>query len=307
MDPDSSDFSPDAVYKSNVVLLASVGGQDLLFTFLLAWLIYAYVLAVRCLIKNGLGSWRTRFYLVAITTMLGCTLVYYILQLLWTRNLVHLLLGAEGASSYMPPSNAMFAANIVLGDIILLERTITVWGWHRPVVYGSVILLIATTGAWIVDAFTGDDQWPTVFSFLTVAWTTGLIAFKHWRHRRILHRHNAAPRYVALQGVYIVFVDSGLLYMLVWLTYGILCWLDAYSVTNMSRTALDFIYIVLLVLVAFYPMVVVILVTRYKIAPHDEKLSSIQSCTVGDVDSSTLEPLVGEAEPKANTDVVDVA
>ncbi|KZV70864.1 hypothetical protein PENSPDRAFT_685144 [Peniophora sp. CONT] len=201
----------------------------------------------------------------------------------------------------MPPSNAMFAANIVLGDIILLERALTVWAWHKPVIYGSAILLIATTGAWICDAFTGDDRWPTVFSVLTVAWSTGLIAFKHWRHRRILHQHHVAPRYLALQGVYILFVDSGLLYMLIWLAYSILCWLNAASVMNMGHSVMDFIYIVLIVLVAFYPMLVVILVTRFKSEPGSDKLTCIESQTI---DHSSLEPLVSEMETKS--DIVDV-
>ena len=83
----------------------------------------------------------------------------------------------------------------------------------------------------------------------------------------------------------------------------------------MSSTVLDLIYTILLVLVvstqnssrepvlilyrtqAFYPMIVIILVSRLKTAPGDDRLSSIQSCTVMDIDRSTLEPLVTETEP----------
>ena len=141
----------DAAYKSDIYLLASAGAQDILFTFLLGELplsmqgraltdipsslapvcvcprdalldVSAFdtfvVSGVRSLTvgarTTGLDSKRTKLYIAVITTMLSCTFVYYVLQLLWTRNLIHLLLGATGASSYMIPSNAMFAANVSL-------------------------------------------------------------------------------------------------------------------------------------------------------------------------------------------------
>ena len=142
----------DAAYKSNIYLLASAGAQDILFTFLLGELslsmqgraltdipsslahvcvcprdalldvsaIDTFVvsgarsLTVGPARTTGLDSKRTKLYIAVITTMLSCTFVYYVLQLFWTRNLVHLLLGATGASSYMIPSNAMFAVNASL-------------------------------------------------------------------------------------------------------------------------------------------------------------------------------------------------
>ena len=82
----------------------------------------------------------------------------------------------------------------------------------------------------------------------------------------------------------------------------------------MSSTVLDFIYTILLVLVVstqnssrepvltlsyagLLSHMVIILVSRLKTAPGDDRLSSIQSCTVMEIDRSTLEPLVREIEP----------
>ncbi|KAI0320552.1 hypothetical protein OF83DRAFT_1169255 [Amylostereum chailletii] len=176
--------------------------------------------------------------------------------------------------------------NIVLSDAIVLWRAWILWSRNRVLSALSIALLVATLVTAAIDThsactgssgqlFGGDKVGLAVFilSFVTNVWSTSLIGFKAWQHRRVLKENlQAGSARTRVEKVLALLVESGAVYCVIWaylVTYQIVGYFEDLntapaSTLRFNKTGWNLLTGGLIQLIGIYPTIVVVLVCLEK-------------------------------------------
>ncbi|KAI0309637.1 hypothetical protein OF83DRAFT_1179392, partial [Amylostereum chailletii] len=142
--------------------------------------------------------------------------------------------------------NVLVAVVSIMGDSIVLWRACVVWGMHKGMCIFSVVLILVQICSWVVYTI-GIVVYDTVpatpasfrplgspsgasvlvalaFSVSLAAnvWATAMVAYKTWKHRRDVRRYlNNRTRKSAVEAVFLLLVESGVVYALLCIFYTI--------------------------------------------------------------------------------------
>ncbi|GJE87215.1 hypothetical protein PsYK624_032980 [Phanerochaete sordida] len=160
--------------------------------------------------------------------------------------------------------------NVAISDAIVSWRACILWRRQRVVHGLSVLLCLGTLAALVYGGIGG--QGPglpgSILSWVTNLWSTSLISWKAWQHRRVMKEAlgNDTKRTKA-ERVLLLFVESGLLYAIVWTFIMISnCIFAASPGQQWNSGTVDLVnvfdgivYYPLIQLVSIYPMAIVVL------------------------------------------------
>ncbi|EKM60144.1 uncharacterized protein PHACADRAFT_181983 [Phanerochaete carnosa HHB-10118-sp] len=168
--------------------------------------------------------------------------------------------------------------NMAISDIIVIWRAWVLWPCHRVVQTISGLLLLSTLGLLVFGAIQAPVQIISpvglpgiIFSWVTNLWSTMLVSWKAWQHRRLMRAYMSRGRSRSrAEKALLLFVESGLLYSMLWMFVAISsCIMVGMGATSLSARPefiglSDFVnFIVTFCLIQFvslYPTVTVILV-----------------------------------------------
>ncbi|VDB98666.1 unnamed protein product [Peniophora sp. CBMAI 1063] len=267
----------------------------LLLASLYSFLACAAFIAIYSLSISGLRSLPNKLNLAAVILMFTLTTVYTLVQLLqlWA---IFDLFDLEGGGSRSRLSFdlnityqgttllfAVFGANVIIGDSIILWRAIVIWSWQKRVLYPSLLLLCASIVSWVLaDIAVNLSVISTAASLALSLWATTLVSIKAWQRRRLLRKKVAIlSRRNALESVFNILTESGIIFTLLWTVYLIGSLTVAGDVVGQIMT------IVMAVATPLYPTMIVILVAQNK-TPISNQLTTIEPMTVMEPESSDL-------------------
>ncbi|KAI0319495.1 hypothetical protein OF83DRAFT_1170188 [Amylostereum chailletii] len=132
----------------------------------------------------------------------------------------------------------------IMSDSVVLWRACVIWSMHKGVRIFSVVLIIAQICSWVVyliavvvydSALAMPASFqplgsPSILADLTAlaysvslaanVWATAIVAYKTWKHRRDVRRYlNNRTRKSAVEAVFLLLVESGVLYAMLWVFY----------------------------------------------------------------------------------------
>ncbi|KAI0308866.1 hypothetical protein OF83DRAFT_148433 [Amylostereum chailletii] len=146
----------------------------------------------------------------------------------------------------VPVTDVLVAVISIIGDSIVLWRACVVWGMHKGMCIFSVVLVLVQMCSWVVciiaqvvydtvpatpasfqplgSPSTLADVTALAYSVSLAAnvWATAMVAYKTWKHRRDVRRYlNNRTRKSAVEAVFLLLVESGVIYALLWTFYTI--------------------------------------------------------------------------------------
>ncbi|VDB98672.1 unnamed protein product [Peniophora sp. CBMAI 1063] len=262
----------------------------LLLAALYCFLLSAAFIAIYSLLKDGIRSLQSKVNLAAVTVMTTLTTVYTIVTILqlW-GNFDRLGVKDQSLSSFDTDVTvvggrlefAVFAINVILGDVIILWRANVIWSWRRRIVYPSIVLLCITTVLWILAGIWGSSAIAIPASLATSLWATIVVSVKAWQRRSMLRKKVAImSRHNALENVFNILTESGIVFTLLW----VICLIASEAVYNVVFA--EVMTIIMIVAAPLYPTMVVILVAQNK-TPISNQLTTIEPITI-------LDPEVGD-------------
>ncbi|EKM60791.1 uncharacterized protein PHACADRAFT_168109 [Phanerochaete carnosa HHB-10118-sp] len=191
--------------------------------------------------------------------------------------------GPEFTNSCVPTS--LLIVNFVLSDSIVLWRAWVLWHKRRLFVVISAILVLSTlilsslgvrdtclpqTSKQAAQDFNDlHGLSAMVLSLLTNAWATSLITYKAWEHRQSVRRMFRGGNIgVRSAKILVLFVDSGLLYCMLWAFLVIETVFDLYINGGSHQRVVSFIKgtnlifdTALIHIIGMYPTALVVLVS----------------------------------------------
>ncbi|KZV72609.1 hypothetical protein PENSPDRAFT_750753 [Peniophora sp. CONT] len=250
----------------------------LLLAVLYCVLFDAFFKAALSLTKDGLRSKTNKSYMCAISVMFAFTTTYvaFVVAELW------MLLSDNVAEIYgigILIESGVFAVNVILGDAIILWRALIIWGWYRPMVYISGILLLVNAALWLYTVIAVEiyvSPYVSIpASLATSLWATCAISLKAWQRRRMLRQNVAiVSRRSALENVLSILTESGVVFTLLWFIY-----LLSNINTGNNKSFHSIMTVVMIIAAPLYPIIIVIFVARHR-TPLSDQLTSIEPHTV---------------------------
>ncbi|GJE87225.1 hypothetical protein PsYK624_033080 [Phanerochaete sordida] len=125
------------------------------------------------------------------------------------------------------PANALLSLNMSLGDGVILWRVWVLWRGDRGVQITSFALLLSALAMllWSTVSNNLTDYQSYMFSiaicisWVTNIWSTAMIFWRAWIHRRQVGTHMRAGSRTRAEAALLLFVESGLLYCLIWVPF----------------------------------------------------------------------------------------
>ncbi|GJE87216.1 hypothetical protein PsYK624_032990 [Phanerochaete sordida] len=143
---------------------------------------------------------------------------------------------------------------IAISDVIVSWRACALWPRQWIVRGLSVLLFLGTLASLIYGGIStfGPGLPGSVLSWVTNLWSTSLISWKAWQHRRSMKEAlGVGMARTKAESILLLFIDSGLLYAIVWMLIVIS---NGYVTATTWYSAFS-----LIQLVSIYPMATVVL------------------------------------------------
>ncbi|KAI0309638.1 hypothetical protein OF83DRAFT_1179394 [Amylostereum chailletii] len=254
-------LSPEQVSLALTDLATTSIGRifPLLFeTFLFGVLSLLVIVSTYVLSLKGLRSRPRLLMLILTLTMYALSAALWAIDVYsaWDHLSIIIpldLAGGEGTTSgndsnfyTVLVTNILAAVVSIMGDSIVLWRACVVWGMHEGMCIFSVVLILVQICSWVVymigivvaqtvpatpasfrplgSPSANVDLTALVFSVSLAAnvWATAIVAYKTWKHRRGVRRYlNNRTRKSAVEAVFLLLVESGVLYAILWILYTI--------------------------------------------------------------------------------------
>ncbi|KAI0313217.1 hypothetical protein OF83DRAFT_573163 [Amylostereum chailletii] len=227
-------------------------------TFLFGILTLLVITSTYVLSSKGLHSRPRLLMLILTLTMyalsaaiwaIGVHSAWYDLSTIIPLDLAGGEGGAPGNDSNFSTgfvADVLAAVVSIINDSIVLWRACVIWGMHKGMCIFSVVLILVQICSWVVytigivvfdtvpvtPAFFRPLGSPSAFDDLTAlafsvslaanVWATAMVAYKTWKHRRDVRRYlNNRTRKSAVEAVFLLLVESGVVYALLWIVYTI--------------------------------------------------------------------------------------
>ncbi|GJE87270.1 hypothetical protein PsYK624_033530 [Phanerochaete sordida] len=116
----------------------------------------------------------------------------------------------------------LLVVNMTLGDMIVIWRAWLLWPRQRVVQAVSTLLLLGTVASQAYGAvtdvtFQGGVLSGIIMSWITNVWSTGIISWRTWKHRRVMkHDLGYTSARTQAEKALLIFVEAGVVYALFW-------------------------------------------------------------------------------------------
>ncbi|GJE87253.1 hypothetical protein PsYK624_033360 [Phanerochaete sordida] len=163
----------------------------------------------------------------------------------------------------------LLVINIFLSDTIVIWRAWALWPRKRTIQGGLVLVGTPTFCLLIIiparnEILNGVGGFGLLLSWAENVLCTGLIAWKTWKHRRVMKRdtRRASPTY--MEKLLLLFVESGIVYSFIWtfIAYFTIYELVDENFVYRNPFFIGFTLFPLTDIVSIYPTAVVLLVDR---------------------------------------------
>ncbi|KAF7347962.1 hypothetical protein MSAN_01748300 [Mycena sanguinolenta] len=209
-----------------------------------------FAVALYSIFRKGLRSRATSIMLFVVVYMYASSVTQWAMNVWTALKGIHSLLmttdvpipdrpilADEDLTNIIPPEEALFVLNMIVGDAVVIWRTWAVHGRRILAILIPCILLLVSFIFGLIDitcnSYYGAAPLPGAaavcprgaligwaFSVATNISCTILIGFKAWQHRRMMRELDpqGKVRRISSEKVLSLLVESGSLYSLLWLT-----------------------------------------------------------------------------------------
>ncbi|KAI0319491.1 hypothetical protein OF83DRAFT_1110151 [Amylostereum chailletii] len=226
-------------------------------TFLFGILTLLVIVSTYAISSKELRSRPRRLLVIVTLTMyaLSAALWSFDVYAMWYDMSVMIPADLATGDSIAPGSNpntdfaedVLFAVIFVMSDSVALWRACVIWGMHKGMRICSAVLILVQICTWVVyliqsavdylgpdtpasfqplGSSSGNVDLIAVTYSVTITvniWATAMIAYKTWKHRRNvrLYLHSRTGK-SAVEAGCLLLVESGVLYAVFWIVFGIL-------------------------------------------------------------------------------------
>ncbi|KAJ7589190.1 hypothetical protein C8J56DRAFT_1164089 [Mycena floridula] len=265
----------------DVITLVQFSGVSLTIASTLGYGIYLPIamLSMYILLRRGLSNSRARSVLFAflVVILIVTTALFASNVQMAHLHILGFLAPERVKASDVTSFNQSYVLSVVSNHIIyFMSDLIVVWrAWAIcNTRYIKVVLTVCIAGSLVgitidavrnVQAFFGTASYPTVVSLgiylpvlLTNVVATSAIALQAWRSRDSLLKHlNRASSTSKAERILLILIESGVLYCVFWIIDVIFAFVPSLAVKEYG-----YLYQFVPYILALYPSVIVILVTR---------------------------------------------
>ncbi|VDC05199.1 unnamed protein product [Peniophora sp. CBMAI 1063] len=308
--------------------LAAGGYITAVMSLLFAILSVTFFMALRYLLKDGLGLRVNKWMLAAVTLMYGCAAVGYAFQLITFGQSVKVVTGnftgrwgndaLIGAVAY-DGQYVILGINVLCGDLVILWRTGVIWHNSKIIRRLNWFFLIMVILTWIAGitilSMLGISFLlvPLALSLSVNIWSTSVIGYKTWHRRRMIRQQvfmAGVSHISAIEHALAVITETGIAYTLSWVAYVVVVAYYFFGNADISDVALQqgyqWLWMIMSILIPLYPISLILLIARHK-APLTETLTSIDVTTIAPTFStgSVLNITAFHSVPSASEKVGD--